>query len=50
LFFVLEYLSGGNLKDQLRRLHIFTEKRAQFYAAEITLALQFLHKHGIVHR
>jgi novel protein kinase C epsilon type len=43
-------MSGGDLKDQLRRLHIFSEKRAQFYAAEVTLALQFLHKHETVHR
>ena len=50
LFFVMEYMSGGNLKEQLDEAKYFSEKRAQFYAAEIVLAVQFLHQHGILHR
>ena len=49
-FFVMEYVSGGDLKHLLDKLQTFSEKMTQFYAAEITLALQFLHKHGILHR
>ena len=42
-------MSGGDFKDQLTEVEVFSQKRSQFYAAEITLALQFLHKHGILH-
>ena len=50
LFLVMDYVSGGDLFKQLQELGTFSERRTQFYAAEIILALQFLHKHGIVHR
>jgi len=50
LFFVMEYMSGGNLKEQLDKVEFFSEKRTKFYAAEIVLAVQFLHQHGILHR
>jgi len=50
LFFVMEYMSGGDLKEQLDEVDVFSEERAKFYAAEITLAVQFLHQHGILHR
>jgi len=50
IFFVMEYMSGGDLKGQLDEVQAFSEKRAQFYAAEITLGVQFLHQQGILHR
>ena len=50
LFFVLDYMSGGDLRDQLAEVKVFSQERAQFYVAQITLALQFLHKRGILHR
>jgi len=50
IFSVMEYMSGGALKDHLDKVKVFSEKRAKFYAAEITLAVQFLHRHGILHR
>ena len=46
---MMEYLSGGSMAEELTR-GVFSEKRAQFYAAEITLALEFLHRHDILHR
>ena len=49
-FFVLEYMCGGDFKDQLTKVEVVSQKRSQFYAAEITLALQFLHKYGILHQ
>ena len=30
--------------------HKFGEVRSRFYAAEVTLALMFLHRHGIIYR
>jgi novel protein kinase C epsilon type len=46
----MEYMSGDDLKEQLNELEVFCERRTKFYAAEITLAVQFLHRHGILHR
>jgi len=46
----MEYASGGSLVTQVQQVQVFTEERAQFYTAEITLTLEFLHKHGILHR
>lgn len=50
LFFVMELAHGGNLRDQLDQVENFSEPTATFYAAEIAVALQFLHAKGIVHR
>jgi novel protein kinase C epsilon type len=46
----MEYMSGGDLTTQLDEVVVFSEERTKLYAAEITLAIQFLHQHGILHR
>lgn len=48
--FVMEYMIGGDFGDVLAKYTVLDEDVARFYAAEIVLALEYLHKNGIVHR
>ncbi|KAL1483314.1 hypothetical protein MTO96_033274 [Rhipicephalus appendiculatus] len=50
LYFVLDYVNGGELFFHLQKERTFAEPRARFYAAEITSALSYLHSQGIVYR
>ncbi|XP_069937652.1 serine/threonine-protein kinase greatwall isoform X2 [Cherax quadricarinatus] len=50
VYLVMEYLIGGDLKSLLTIYGYFDEPMATFYAAELALALHYLHSHGIVHR
>uniref|UniRef100_A0A7S1FY85 Protein kinase domain-containing protein n=1 Tax=Corethron hystrix TaxID=216773 RepID=A0A7S1FY85_9STRA len=50
LFFILDYCPGGELFFHLSRYRKFPERVAQFYAAELLLALGHLHDKGIIYR
>ncbi|XP_072035800.1 protein kinase C iota type-like isoform X2 [Amphiura filiformis] len=50
LFFVIEFVSGGDLMFHMQRQRRLPEEHARFYSAEISLALNFLHEKGIVYR
>lgn len=47
---IMDYMIGGDVKSLLIMYGFFPEEMACFYAAEVTLALAYLHKLGIVHR
>ena len=50
LYFALEYCKNKDLGKLLGVLGKLDFKLAKFYAAEILLVINYLHKHGIVHR
>uniref|UniRef100_A0A6P4F404 Serine/threonine-protein kinase greatwall n=1 Tax=Drosophila rhopaloa TaxID=1041015 RepID=A0A6P4F404_DRORH len=50
VYLVMEYMVGGDLKSLLAMFGYFDEPTSRFYVAEMVMALQYLHQHGIVHR
>lgn len=50
LYFILEYVPGGDLIDLLSEVQTFPEDWARFYIAEISLAVQAVHDMGFIHR
>ncbi|XP_048460227.1 protein kinase C iota type [Rhincodon typus] len=50
LFFVIEYVNGGDLMFHMQRQRKLPEEHARFYSSEISLALNYLHEHGIIYR
>jgi serum/glucocorticoid-regulated kinase 2 len=50
IFFVMQYMRGGELFFHLREARKFDEPRAMFYAAQILLGIEHLHSLGIVYR
>lgn len=50
LYLLFPFYNGGELFFHLKSKGRFDENRCRFYAAEIVLALECLHKHTIVYR
>ncbi|XP_026333449.1 serine/threonine-protein kinase Warts isoform X2 [Hyposmocoma kahamanoa] len=50
LYFVMDYIPGGDLMSLLIKLGIFEEDLARFYIAELTCAVESVHKMGFIHR
>ncbi|EHY58243.1 cAMP-dependent protein kinase catalytic subunit [Exophiala dermatitidis] len=50
LYMVMDFIEGGELFSLLRKSQRFPNPVAKFYAAEVTLALEYLHNQNIIYR
>eukprot|EP01126_Amoeba_proteus_P045067 TRINITY_DN5033_c0_g1_i1.p1 TRINITY_DN5033_c0_g1~~TRINITY_DN5033_c0_g1_i1.p1 ORF type:complete len:443 (-),score=99.64 TRINITY_DN5033_c0_g1_i1:212-1540(-) len=50
LYFIMEFVNGGELFFHLQREKKFSNERVRFYCAEIAAALEYLHDHGVIYR
>lgn len=50
LYFVMDYIPGGDLMSLLIKKGVFEENLARFYIAELTCAIEAVHKMGFIHR
>lgn len=50
LYFVMDFIQGGDLMSLLIKKGIFAEPLAKFYIAELVLAVESVHKMGFIHR
>ncbi|KAF2763278.1 Pkinase-domain-containing protein [Pseudovirgaria hyperparasitica] len=50
LYMVMDFVEGGELFSLLRKSQRFPNPVAKFYAAEVTLALDYLHSMDIIYR
>jgi len=50
LYFVMDFINGGELFYHLQKEHKFTPDRVRFYCAEIVLGLEYLHNSGVIYR
>ena len=50
LYLVMDYIPGGDMMGRLIKEGIFSEKLAQFYIAELVLAVESVHQMGFIHR
>jgi len=50
LYFIMDYINGGELFFHLQKDKRFTLERTRFYCAEIVLGLEYLHNCGVLYR
>lgn len=46
----MDFINGGELFFHLRKARRFEEEKTRFYAAELVVALAYLHEQGIIYR
>jgi len=50
LYFVMDYIPGGDLMSLLIKFQVFQEDLARFYISELVCAVESVHKMGFIHR
>ncbi|XKL64950.1 hypothetical protein PGB90_005036 [Kerria lacca] len=50
LYFILEFIPGGEMFTHLQKVGKYPEVQARFYAAQVVLSFEYLHFLGIVYR
>ena len=50
IYFIMPFLSGGELFQHLRKFRTFDEQKVKFYSSQIALAIEYLHNKGIIYR
>ena len=50
LCFILDLMNGGDLHYHLSQHGVFSEEHMKFYAAEVVLGLEHMHRRSVVYR
>ena len=50
LYLLIEYMPNGDLKGYIKKYKTFSEKDVRIVSAQVILALEHLHKQGIIYR
>jgi len=50
LYFITEFVQGGELYQQIKLKEKLSERIIKFYSCEIIIALEYMHKKGIIYR
>ncbi|CAD8087136.1 unnamed protein product [Paramecium sonneborni] len=50
LYLVMDLLTGGDLRYHIGKMRKFSEQHTKFVIASMLVALEYLHKNGIIHR
>ena len=50
LYFIMEFVSGGELFTEIKKHGVLSPEVTKFYAAEIVLIIEYLHSKNIIHR
>lgn len=50
LYLVMDYCPGGELFFHIQRVERFNEEAVKFYAAQMVLAIHYLHENNIIYR
>jgi len=50
LYFIMDYINGGELFFHLQKEEKFSDERVRFYCAEIICGLEYLHNCGVLYR